>query len=81
MEKKGFSLEQHQTYAEDLCTMYQQLDRMAFEVSDQYGKSAAYFARKAQDAVDSLRKLLGDAVYVEHPELLKKEEGFFYLGS
>jgi len=81
MEKKGFTLEQHQLYDEELGAMYQQPERMASELTDQYGKSSAYFAQKAQDAIDSLRHLLGDAVYAEHPERLNRQNGFHYIGS
>ena len=69
MSKDCFVLQRHQEYAQSLREMHFRLGVMATELTDIYGKPSAYYAKKAQDAIDSLRELLSEAFYAEHPEL------------
>jgi hypothetical protein len=81
MSKDGFILQRHQEYARSLKEMHGRLGDMASELTDIYGKPSAYYAIKAQDAIESLRDLLGEALYAEHPELDHDESGLLYTIS
>lgn len=79
MSKDCFVLQRHQEYAQSLKDMHFRLGVMATELTDIYGKPSAYYAKKAQDAIESLRELLGEAFYAEHPELDQDESGLLYI--
>jgi hypothetical protein len=78
MSKEGFALQRHQEYAQSLREMYFRLGQMAGELTPVYGKPSAYYARKAQDAIERLGDMLGEALYAEHPELENDETGLLY---
>jgi hypothetical protein len=81
MSKNGFALQRHQEYAQSLKEMHFRLGQMANELTGICGKPSAYYAKKAQDAIDSLRELLGEALYAEHPELDQDDKGLVYFTS
>jgi hypothetical protein len=81
MTKDGFALQRHQEYAQSLREMHFRLGQMAGELTNSYGKPSAYYAKKAQDAIESLRELLGEALCTEHPELDQDESGMVYFIS
>lgn len=80
MSNDGLALQRHQEYAQSLKEMHLLLEKMASELTDVYGKPSAYYAKKAQDAVESLRELLGKALYAEHPELDHDETSNLSVG-
>ncbi len=81
MSKDRFVLQRHQEYAQSLREMHFRLGTMANELTEIYGKPSAYYAKKAQDAIESLRELLGEAFNAEHPELDQDESGLLYINS
>jgi len=81
MSKDGFALQRHREYAQSLREMHFRLGQMASELTGIYGKPSAYYAKKAQDAIESLRELLGEAYHAEHPELERDESGLLYYLS
>lgn len=72
-------MQRHQEYAQSLRDMHVRLGQMASELTATYGKPSAYYAKKAQDAIASLRGLLAEAMYSEHSEIDQDETGPIYF--
>ncbi|ABA89016.1 hypothetical protein Pcar_1773 [Syntrophotalea carbinolica DSM 2380] len=79
MAKDSFIRQKHQEYAQSLRDMHFQLGKMASELTVAYGKPSAYYAKKAQDAIASLRGLLAETLYAEHSECDQDEAGPSYF--